>query len=62
MGIALFALSFVLYLALVVDWKELMAVIRQGAWPAISVYCVLTLLISYVLTCPAAMPAAGGHH
>ncbi len=61
MGIAFFALAVVLYLALVIDWKEMMGVIREGAWPAISIYFVLALIITYILTCPAAMTVGGGH-
>lgn len=61
MGIAFFALGAVLYLALVIDWKEMMGVVREGAWPVVSIFFVLTLLISYILTCPAAMTAGGGH-
>ena len=62
MGIAFFALGAVLYLALVIDWKEMIEVMRGGAWPAVSIYFILILLIAYALTCPVAMNAGGGHH
>ena len=62
MGMAFFGLSVVLYLALVVDWKELVGVMREGGWPAIAIYFILTLLIYYVLANPAGMAASGGHH
>lgn len=61
MGIALFALGAVLYLALAVDWKEMMGVVREGGWPAISIYFVLILVIGYILTCPVARTTGGGH-
>lgn len=60
MGIAFFALGAVLYLALVIDWKEMMGVMRGGGWPVVSIYFILILLITYALTCPVAMNT--GHH
>lgn len=61
MGIAFFALAVVLYLALVIDWEEMMGVVREGGWPAIAILFFLSLLITYIVACPAAM-TAGGHH
>lgn len=61
MGIAFFGLAVVLYLALVIDWKEMMGVIRTGGWPVITIYFILALIITYILACPAAMTVGGGH-
>lgn len=61
MGIAFLGLAVALYLVLVIDWKEMMGVIREGGWPVITIYFFLTLLISYIVACPAAMTAGGQH-
>lgn len=60
MGIAFFLLSVVLYLALVVDWRELMGVLRGGGWPAVVLNLVLTLLIYIAITSPTSI--ISGHH
>jgi len=63
MGVFFTLLFVVLYLALTVDWKEFMGVIRQGGWAVIGVYIVLTVLIVAVLTGPeTAAIAPAVHH
>jgi uncharacterized membrane protein YbhN (UPF0104 family) len=63
MGVFFALLFVVLYLALTVDWKECMGVIRQGGWAAIGVYLVLTVLIVAILTGPeTAAVAPAVHH
>ncbi|PLX93810.1 MAG: hypothetical protein C0621_06840 [Desulfuromonas sp.] len=58
------AVAVVCYLVLLIDWKEMRAVLGQGGWGAVCIYCVLTGLIYNVLTSAhstaAHVPAA--HH
>ncbi len=63
MGIFFTLLFVVLYLALIVDWKDLMGTIRLGGWATIGVYIVLTIVIFSVLTAPeTAAVAPAVHH
>lgn len=63
MGVFFTLLFVVLYLALTVDWKDLMGTIRLGGWATIGVYIILTILIVSVLTGPeAATVAPAVHH
>lgn len=63
MGVFFTLLFVVLYLVLVVDWKEFMGVIRLGGWAAIGVYIVLTVVLIAVLAGPeAAAVAPVVHH
>jgi hypothetical protein len=50
MGVFFGLLFVVFYLALMVDWKEFMGVVRQGGWGVIGVYIVLTIVIVGVVT------------
>lgn len=62
MGGVLGILALLGYLFLLIDWKELRAVLADGGWAACTVYAVVAILIIAVLNGPAGMPAAGGHH
>ncbi len=56
-------LAVVLYLAFLVQWKDMGDVFGKGAWATIGVYIVLTILIIYVLSTPeGASVAPAVHH
>ncbi|KIH77935.1 hypothetical protein SAMN05660860_02414 [Geoalkalibacter ferrihydriticus] len=48
----LIVLTVVAYLALLVDWKDLIGVLGQGGWVSIVLYVVLTAFIVVILTNP----------
>ncbi|MDO3378813.1 hypothetical protein [Geoalkalibacter halelectricus] len=45
-------LAVVAYLALLVDWKELIGILGQGGWASVVVYAVLTVMIIVILNNP----------
>ncbi len=56
-------LAVVLYVAFLVQWKDLGDVFGKGAWATIGVYVVLAILIVYVVACPeSASVAPAVHH
>lgn len=63
MGLFIFALAVIAYLVLLVDWSEFVGAFRQGGWPSVALYAVLTVLIIMVLTNPDIPHIAPvGHH
>lgn len=50
------------YLGFLIDWKELVGVLRQGGWAALVFYCIITALIYAVLIAPGAVATTGMHH
>ncbi len=62
MGVFVTLLFVVLYLTLIVDWKDLMETIRLGGWATIGVYIVLIVLIIGVLNAPETVAVAPAMH
>jgi len=60
MPATLILLALVGYFGFLIDWKEFIGVMRQGGWPAIVLYIVLTVLIYSTIVAPAAVATA--HH
>lgn len=62
MTVVFVVLALVGYFGFLIDWKELVGVLRQGGWPALALYCLLTALIYATLVAPAAVATSGMHH
>lgn len=52
MAAVFIALAVILYLVLLVDWKNLMNALGEGGWVPIVLYAVITVLMVVVLTNP----------
>jgi len=55
-------LSLAAYFGFCIDWKEFGGVMREGGWPAIALYIVLTILIYSTIVAPQCATAVAGHH
>ena len=62
MGGLFFALAALAWLLLLVDWKDLRSVLRQGGWASVAFFTVVGVLIVFAFMAPETVSHAPAVH